>query len=334
MEGPRIVCLTPVRNEGWILDRFLRCAELWADHIIIADQGSTDDTREIARGFSKVTLIDNPNGAYDESARQTLLIKEARKRVPAPRLLLALDADEVLTGNFHDSPEWQAVLSAPTGTVFRFRWANLCPGMRQAWLSERAFAWGFMDDGSEHQGKRIHSARVPATDDHPQRTLDEIKVLHYQYTDPDRTRSKHRWYQCFERVQNPDASAVRLFDTYHHFHGLRPTVLQQVDPVWLRYYEDKGIDMTSVAKPADGLYWWDPLVLEMIKERSPAFFARENIWEAVPEMAARLGVESLINADPRSRAQKWLHGFLTSQASLENRRSAKLIKSVLKRLGY
>ena len=32
-ERPKIICLTPVKNEEWILRRFLRLASLWADHI-------------------------------------------------------------------------------------------------------------------------------------------------------------------------------------------------------------------------------------------------------------------------------------------------------------
>ena len=40
VSGLKIICLTPVKNEGWILERFLKCTSLWADYIIIADQSS------------------------------------------------------------------------------------------------------------------------------------------------------------------------------------------------------------------------------------------------------------------------------------------------------
>ena len=64
---PKIICLTPVLNEAWILDRFIRCASLWADHIIIADQGSTDGSREIAQRYDKVIFIDNKKtGDFNE----------------------------------------------------------------------------------------------------------------------------------------------------------------------------------------------------------------------------------------------------------------------------
>ncbi|GAG56902.1 unnamed protein product, partial [marine sediment metagenome] len=52
MKRPKIICLTPVKNEAWILDNFIKCASLWADHIIIADQDSTDDARKIAKKYS------------------------------------------------------------------------------------------------------------------------------------------------------------------------------------------------------------------------------------------------------------------------------------------
>ena len=149
-----IVCLTPVKNEAWILDRFLQCASLWADHIIIADQQSNDGSREIASKYSKVILVNNPSPTFNEPERQKLLINEARK-IPGSRLLITLDADEILTANFKDSPEWQTILQAPIGTVINFQWVNLCPDMKNCWIPNRDFAWGFIDDNSEHLARKI-----------------------------------------------------------------------------------------------------------------------------------------------------------------------------------
>jgi hypothetical protein len=106
MERPKLICLTPVLNEAWILERFLKCTSLWADHIIIADQRSTDGSREIARRCPKVTLIDNRSEVFNEPERQQMLLAEAR-RIPGAKILLALDADEFLTANFLTSPEWE-----------------------------------------------------------------------------------------------------------------------------------------------------------------------------------------------------------------------------------
>ena len=92
---PLIVCLTPVKNEAWVLDRFLQCASHWADHIIIADQGSTDGSQEIAKKYPKVMLVENKEKQFQGTGMRKLLLHESRK-IPGSKLLIALDADEIL----------------------------------------------------------------------------------------------------------------------------------------------------------------------------------------------------------------------------------------------
>src|SRR3989449_6927486 len=88
----RVVVVTPVRNEAWILERFLSVTSRFADHIIIADQRSTDDSRAICGRYPKVRVIDNPTDEFNERERQLLLLRHARTIVPPPRVILALDA--------------------------------------------------------------------------------------------------------------------------------------------------------------------------------------------------------------------------------------------------
>ncbi|MFX4883847.1 glycosyltransferase family 2 protein, partial [Acinetobacter baumannii] len=74
----KIIVLTPIKNEAWILKTFLEVTSFFADHIIIADQGSTDESRDIALSFEKVILIPNNDTRFNEVTRQQLLINYCR----------------------------------------------------------------------------------------------------------------------------------------------------------------------------------------------------------------------------------------------------------------
>ncbi|MDR3287618.1 MAG: glycosyltransferase family 2 protein, partial [Prevotellaceae bacterium] len=76
---PKLICLTPVRNEAWILNAFLQATSLWADHIIIADQTSIDGSLDIASQYPKVTVVKNDSADLDENYRMNLMYAEARK---------------------------------------------------------------------------------------------------------------------------------------------------------------------------------------------------------------------------------------------------------------
>ena len=49
----KIICLIPTRNNESHIERCLMSASLWADHIIVCDQMSTDKTRSVCEKFLK-----------------------------------------------------------------------------------------------------------------------------------------------------------------------------------------------------------------------------------------------------------------------------------------
>ncbi len=308
---PKIVCLTPVKNESWILEKFLMAASLWADHIIVADQFSTDDSREIAKRFEKVILIENPSAEFNEPGRQKLLIDAAR-RIEGPKLLITLDADEFLTANFHVSAEWEFIMHAPPGTVIRFKLANLRPDLAKYW-PEGYFPWGFKDDGSEHVGAVIHSTRIPMPQDSMKIDLEEIKVLHYQYTDWDRMASKHRWYQCWEVLNRPERSAYEIYRQYHHMYEVNDSELLEVREEWFDYYLTKNISVKNIRK--DGIYWWDREVLGYFQRYGTKVFKKLDIWDADWKvMADHFKIQGVAaNNDPRNFIDKMIHRWLKSE---------------------
>lgn len=306
----RTICVTPVRNEAWILERFLRCAQGWADEIVIADQGSVDGSRQIAGRFANVTVIDNTAPSYDEDARQRLLLDAAR-RFPGPRLIVALDADEALSATWLDSPEWEAARLAAPGTAFAFDWVNVLPGAATAWIPPQKRVFAFVDDGSEHRGEPIHSARVPIPDRARVVELHEPKVLHVQYLHWRRMKSKQRWYQCWETFEHPSKRPIQLYRQYHHMDAFPREEVRALDERWIAGYREQGID---VLQPAyDDLYWWDGEVFDWIAEHGPRAFEKLAIWDVDwADVGRRLGrdVPPAHVRDPRGPFARAVHRWL------------------------
>lgn len=330
-ERPKIICLTPVKNEAWILDRFLQCASLWADHVIIADQNSDDGSPEIAARYPKVQVLRNASDNYSELERQKMLIDAAR-RIPGPRLLFALDADEIITANWMDSPEWDAVCQAAPGTVLRFQWANLLPGMKTAWMPPETRTMGFMDDGSPHEGLPIHSPRLPQPQTLPWKELREIKLLHYPYMDWERMKGKQRWYECWECVHHPKRRPISLYRQYHLMDALPADRVQSVLPEWLNGYQQRGIDMTTVRR--EQYYWRDTLILEMFQEYGARRFRKVDLWDVDwAGIAAALG-KPAPPADPRSALDKWMHRWLRATQARCYDPKIRLVQRCLRVLGW
>jgi glycosyltransferase involved in cell wall biosynthesis len=309
MARPTVICLTPVRNEAWILDRFLQCASRWADHILLADDRSVDASQEIARRFPKARWIAPATPMSDEGARRSLLLDAARQ-IAAPRLLIALDADEVLSAGAWNTAEWAAMLAAAPGTGFRFRMRNLRPDFQSCWDEPCEGLWAFRDDGSPFHGEVLHSRRLPLPAAGAVVMLADIQVLHYQYTDWARMRAKHRWYLCLERLLRPERRPLQVYRQYHHMDAVPRGAMRAVRQEWLAGYEDLGIDMKQVqgAPP----YWFDREVVAMIDRHGAGHFRRQAIWETDwAALARRYGYELTERfRDPRTRREKAIHSWL------------------------
>lgn len=297
MARPKIICLTPVRNESWVLERFLKAASLWADYIIVADQQSTDGSREIAQSFSKVRLIENNSVTFNEVDRQKMLIRAARE-IEGPRLLITLDADELFSPELFTTNTWNQVLNSEPGTIFKFQWASFLPGHKRFWLGYH-FPWGYMDDGAAHSDSRyMHSSRIPLPEGHPTVEINDIKVIHYQYSDPDRNRSKQRWYQCLE-LENPTLAnnAIGLYRKYHQSEQLSEDRIFDIPDFWIDYYQNKGIDILQVQK--DEHYWYDEEVVKLFEKHGVKHYRKLDIWTDVMK-----------DKDPRGLIDKMIHCWL------------------------
>jgi len=315
MSKVKIVCVTPVKNEEWILDRFLSCTSLWADHIIIADQNSNDNTPEICKKYQKVIYFQNLIENYDEEARQKLLLNKARE-IPGPKLIFALDADEFITSNSLQTNEWNELKNLSPGTSLHLKWINVYPGFKKYWSPNFNLPFAFIDDGTVHSGNKIHSARIPINEKLLKYSND-IKVLHFQYTDWERMKSKHRWYLCYEKI-NIKNKPIGNYRIYSHMYRIKKSDKKMFNPDWIDYYENNGINMKTVN--VDQTYWWDKEVLNYLDKHGNEYFKNEKIW-GIDWVATGKKINRISESykDPRGIILKLVHFWLENTKKYENR---------------
>jgi len=327
-----VICLTPILNEAANLERFIKAASLWADHIIIADQMSTDGSRDICAQFNNVCVIENRHEGYDEASRQELLLGKARE-ISKDAVLVALDADEFLTANFHFEPEWTTFLSAQPGTAGYFNWHQVMPGMTRAWTSER-MPLAFVDDGSSHDRKRqLHSLRLPIGETANPFHFNRVGVLHYHYIDWDVMLAKIRFYQCLERSKFPEKSGIKIYRFYQK-HIYIEAQAQPMPTDWLDHYGASGIDMTSLMKTSPE--HWNRKTFEIINEHGLNAFKDLAIWDIDWATVAKIEGHADTEAyrDPRSRITKRLHGYLFRTQFNPWRSQVRKMDRWLMRLGF
>lgn len=272
-----LVVLTPVRNEAWILDRFLSITSRLADHIIIADQGSTDDSRQIAARYPNVTVIANEADRYGEAERQQLMLEAARQRVPGTKVLLAIDADELIAADAPARPAWHTMLTAAPGTVLAFERIDLYLTTDRCMRHDDWRPLGYVDDGAPHSGRTIHSSRVPLPPGAPRLKLNDIKLLHYAALRTTAMASKLRFYGVTENVLGTCKPTFKRRLRYlNHLDFTEAGRLEDSRREWFAGWEEAGIDMGSVDDPA--FHWYDVEVLRAFARYGTRRFWLDDIW--------------------------------------------------------
>lgn len=280
--NPKIIVLTPVKNEEWILHRFLSVTSQFADEILIADQSSTDSSREICLKYKKVTLIQNSCQDYSEAERQLLLISTARKLWPGPNILLGLDADEILAADAVQSVDWQTMLAAAPGTILLFEKPDLLPDLYKCIrYPNNPMPLGFVDDGfTMHSPLQIHSPRVPQPAEAARLLLPNIKMLHYALTRVQAQLAKVRFYAMQENLKQLSPLRHRRAwygNFYQKQYVASASGAQSIPLEWFSGWETIGIDMRKL--PENALTWHEIEVLRAFAQFGERRFWLDPIWD-------------------------------------------------------
>ena len=273
---PKIIVVTPIKNEDWILDRFLSVTSQFADLIIIADQNSTDKSIEICQRYPKVKLIQNNSEQYDEASRQILLLQTARELVPEHKIILALDADEILAADAVQTQGWQTMLKAKPGTILCFEKPDLYLTPYQCIRYIQPWPLGYVDDGVEHKPKKVHSIRIPQPDYAKSLYVHDVKILHYALTRPNAQASKVRFYSVVENVLKTKSFYHRLSGYASQINWSKSGKLDLSCQEWFLGWESIGIDMKTIKDSQ--YYWWDFEVIKYFNDYGYLRFWFDDIW--------------------------------------------------------
>lgn len=287
---PKVVILTPVKNEAWIIERFLAVATRCADLVIVVDQNSTDGTAQICRRFERVHVLTNPTDDYDESSRQQLLIEEARRLVPGPRVLLALDADELVAADAIATDDWRAMLAARPGTVVYFEKPDLYESVSRCIRYTTPWPLAYCDDGAPHQGRLVHSIRIPVRESADRLVLEQAKIIHYGLARPRAQRAKSRYYSVIENTRQTQRSVLLRRWAYasNRNYGGGGRVMAPSDE-WFAGWEAQSIAVRSVADAE--YHWQDFEVLRFFQRYGTRRYWLDDIWNFDWEACRREGVK-------------------------------------------
>ena len=279
-QPPKLICLTPVKNEAWCLDVFLQCTSLWADHIIIADQGSTDGSKEIALKYPKVILLENDGEGLDETYRQKILFDEARK-IEGNRIIIALDADELFTGNFKDTSDWETITKFKPGNVFVFHWVNIHRNKTSYWEPEYWSQWALHDDGTEiSSDSYIHEVRVPWPEIAPANEISvkEFQVIHLANVNWRRMLSKQRFYAFVSHVNEPKKSVISLNRQYAYSGKWKEEKELPIPASFFDYYQRHGIDVLGSLNLTEPYFWFDEQIADYFRQFGVKKFRYLDMW--------------------------------------------------------
>lgn len=283
MKDIKIIVLTPIKNEDWILKQFLYATSLFADLIIVADQNSTDKSVEICKQFEKVIIIKNEREDYDEASRQKLLIDTARQLFPDDkRILFCLDADEIITSNsVIDVNFWNYIKELKEGTSLYFEKPEILLGSKQCirWR-KNYFLLGYVDDGFNHESEKIHSKRLPVNSSGQILKFDNVKFMHFAHSRIKTQSAKQRYYSVIENINNIHPVYIRRYAYQCNYDPQKiypHNAIEQLPAEWLYKWQESKLELTTFHDPEYS--WHDKEVIRFFQKYGYRRFYLDNIWQ-------------------------------------------------------
>src|SRR6266849_1300860 len=274
----KIIALMPVRNEAWVLRHSLDCLSAFCDVVLVNDQSSDDESREICREFPKVVLLESSERLVCEEARWQLL--DAVRDYVGCNMLWCTDADELmapaLATQFFDRRREELKPGTVVECLYYHLWNRADSYLRDGY--PYAPHWkqiGLRDDRhmdySRARRLPLHEPRVPLDGAVGTLRAPDLPVLHLQWLLAERNQMKQAWYRCCEWLDgSKTAAAINEFYSVTLPDPRIQTV--EVPAQWVQdiTFPDLAVDREQSWQERDVLGWFD--------EHTPTFFEPLEIW--------------------------------------------------------
>ena len=308
-----VVVVTPIRNDAWILEEFIKVTTHFADKIVILDQASYDNSRKICKRYEKVDYHYIEREEFSADKRRSFLINRARDLYPGKKLLMGVDVDEFIAGNALDSNDWKEIFNSEEGTMIAFEKPDLTECMSQCLFYEnKPFTMAYIDDGYEYKPEKIHCIRIPSPTNGKKLICNHIKFLHFSMVRPGIMEAKSRFYAVTETLIKPTIwNAIRLNFVYPlNYDYLEGQDVRKIPQRWLGNWEKKGIKLEKIKN--EEFYWYDFEVLKLFHKNNLRTFQFNNIWnidwekclqrakeipdlKTIPESLDKIGVHIILS---------------------------------------
>lgn len=272
----KVITLVPAKNESWILEFSLANFSIFSDEIIVLDDGSTDNTKQVCESFKKVKVV--PFDASQEkfinmSTRRNVLLDEGRKL--GGTHFVFLDADEVISDPLAHTLK-QHIEKMTTGETIYMPWVLAFADNKKSFnfdasMSENYKDFIFCDDcESEFENKALSEDRTPNNQKQITKINFEIGcVYHLQELALARNKLKQIRYRCNELLEGK-RSARRINATYDYTKNLKPKVRTEIDDEFFTKNSNK-------IRTEDNTYF--EILLNTLNKKELDFFEPVDIWD-------------------------------------------------------
>lgn len=299
----------------------------WADHVIVADQSSTDGSvdvyRKLEKQYSNLEIIyDRPKMDWTTPDIRNYMLKQVR-RIEGNNIVFELHADEIVSAKILQNDIKKELLQKMSiGTCLELPWLTLWKHPLQyrsdnsIW-SNNTCVFAFRDDRtSDYQSAVFHGYRVPENYIENKIKLNHVPVLHYQFVNIGADMSKQALYQIFERNHYPAENIFKIYELYSNYFDERNMKCEELKEEDYAPWVRMGLNIHELRDDED-FCWRDVEVLKNFNIYGLDRYAKVLIWhinwEKKRQLAFKKGIQNIPSyeiVDPRSLNTRITHKFV------------------------